>query len=142
KGDYPAELNITIPFSLVANDVQNNQLVVMPAYWFLHNMYALMRNCRKSIQRDRRVDKKQQFHYNFLEPDTVFELVRAIQDFEVWTGQMFFDLNEKDETVRETGKRILTSRQDLLCDKDVVVTGLENSDRPVVIRKMTEAYDI
>ena len=142
KGDYPAELNITIPFSLVANDVQKNKLVVMPAYWFLHNMYALMRNCRKSIQRDRRLEKKQQFHYDFLEPDTVFELVHAIRDFETWTGQIFFDLNEKDETVRETGKRILATRQDLLCDKDVVVNGLENSDRPVVIRKMTEAYDL
>ncbi len=142
KGDYPAELNMTIPFSLVANDVQNNQLVVMPAYWFLHNMYALMRNCRKSVKRDQRLEKKQHFHYGFLEPDTVFELVQAIRNFETWTGQKFFDLNEPQETVRETGKRILTSRKDLLDDQDLVANGLENSDRPVVIRKIVEAYDI
>src|SRR5690554_1103941 len=133
---------MTIPFSLVANDVQNNQLVVMPAYWFLHNMYALMRNCRKSVKRDQRLEKKQHFHYGFLEPDTVFELVQAIRDFETWTGQKFFDLNEPQESVRETGKRILTSRKDLLDDQDVVANGLENSDRPVVIRKIVEAYDI
>ena len=142
KGDYPAELNMTIPFSLVANDVQNNQLVVMPAYWFLHNMYALMRNCRKSVKRDQRLEKKQHLHYGFLEPDTVYELVQAIRDFETWTGQKFFDLNEPQETVRETGKRILTSRKDLIDDQDVVANGLENSDRPVVIRKIVEAYDI
>lgn len=41
KGDYPAELNIPIPFSLVNNDVSKDQLVVMPAYWFMYNMYAL-----------------------------------------------------------------------------------------------------
>src|SRR5215210_8077721 len=29
KGDYPAELNIPIPFSLVSNDVSSNRLIVM-----------------------------------------------------------------------------------------------------------------
>ena len=31
KGDFPAELNIPIPFSLVSNDIANDQLVIMPA---------------------------------------------------------------------------------------------------------------
>src|SRR5690606_16583570 len=104
--------------------------------------YALMRNCRKSVKRDQRLEKEQTFHYGFLEPDTVYEMVGAIRDFETWTGQKFFDLNEPQESVRETGKRILTSRKDLLDDQGVVAYGLENSDRPVVIRKIVEAYDI
>ncbi|HTC00387.1 MAG TPA: DUF4954 family protein, partial [Ferruginibacter sp.] len=36
KGDYPAELNIPIPFSLVSNHVTSNKLVVMPGYWFMY----------------------------------------------------------------------------------------------------------
>ncbi len=47
KGDFPAELNIPIPFSLVHNDVSNDRLRVMPAYWFMYNMYALARNAAK-----------------------------------------------------------------------------------------------
>src|SRR6185437_2759658 len=35
KGDYPAELDIPLPFSLLSNDVSNDELMVMPAYWFL-----------------------------------------------------------------------------------------------------------
>src|SRR5690606_1000976 len=57
KGDYPAELNIPIPFSLINNDVSNNCLVVIPAYWQMYNMYALARNAAKYVERDRRINK-------------------------------------------------------------------------------------
>jgi hypothetical protein len=41
KGDYPAELNIPLPFSLVSNDVSKDELVIIPCYWLMYNMYAL-----------------------------------------------------------------------------------------------------
>jgi carbonic anhydrase/acetyltransferase-like protein (isoleucine patch superfamily) len=44
KGDYPSELDIPLPFSLVSNDVSNDELHVMPGYWFIYNLYALTRN--------------------------------------------------------------------------------------------------
>ena len=53
KGDYTSELNITIPFSLVSTDVHKNELIVIPGYWFMYNMYALARNSWKYIDRDR-----------------------------------------------------------------------------------------
>ncbi|MEJ7770062.1 MAG: DUF4954 family protein, partial [Chitinophagaceae bacterium] len=37
KGDYPAELDISLPFSLISNDASNDQLVIMPGYWFMYN---------------------------------------------------------------------------------------------------------
>ena len=74
KGDYPAELNITIPFSLVSNDVANDKLVIMPGYWFMYNMYALERNAWKYVDRDKRIDKIQNIEYDYLAPDTVNEL--------------------------------------------------------------------
>ncbi|MES1224869.1 MAG: DUF4954 family protein, partial [Bacteroidota bacterium] len=53
KGDFPSELNIPIPFSLISNDVTNDKLVVMPGYWFMYNMYALARNAGKYTGRDK-----------------------------------------------------------------------------------------
>ena len=78
KGDYPAELNIPIPFSLVSNDVANDKLVVMPGYWFMYNMYALERNAWKYADRDRRTDKIQLLEYNYLAPDTINELFDSL----------------------------------------------------------------
>ncbi len=79
KGDFPAELDIRIPFSLVSNDVTNNKLVVIPGYWFMYNMYALARNEWKYIARDRRTEKIQHIEYNFLAPDTINELFDALK---------------------------------------------------------------
>lgn len=78
KGDYANELNIPIPFSLISNDVSNDQLVVMPAYWFMYNMYAMERNAWKSQDRDRRTEKIQTIEYDYLAPDTVNEIFTAL----------------------------------------------------------------
>lgn len=78
KGDYPAELNIPIPFSLVSNDVSADRLVVMPGYWFMYNMYALARNSWKYLDRDRRTKKIQTLEYDYLAPDTINEMFDSI----------------------------------------------------------------
>ncbi|MCK7461944.1 MAG: hypothetical protein MZU84_07750 [Sphingobacterium sp.] len=41
KADYPAELDIPLPFSLLNNNASKDQLEVMPAYWWMYNMFAL-----------------------------------------------------------------------------------------------------
>ena len=82
KGDYPAELNIPVPFSLISNDVANDKLVVMPGYWFMYNMYALERNSWKYIDRDRRTDKIQLIEYDYLAPDTINELFSSLNILE------------------------------------------------------------
>jgi hypothetical protein len=79
KGDFPAELNIPFPFSLVSNDVARDILVIMPGYWFMYNMYALERNAWKYEDRDRRTDKIQQLEYDYLAPDTINELFDALK---------------------------------------------------------------
>jgi len=78
KGDFPAELHIPIPFSLVSNDTTNDQLVVMPAYWFMYNMYALERNAQKYVDRDKRTTKAQLIEYDYLAPDTINEIFTAL----------------------------------------------------------------
>ncbi len=82
KGDFPAELTIPVPFSLISNDVANDSLLVMPAYWFMYNMYALARNAQKYVDRDRRTEKIQHIEYDYLAPDTVNEIFDAIKILE------------------------------------------------------------
>lgn len=79
KGDFPSELNIPIPFSLVSNDVSRNKLVVLPGYWFMYNMYALARNAQKYQDRDRRTGKTQHLEYDYLAPDTINELFDSLK---------------------------------------------------------------
>jgi hypothetical protein len=115
KGDFPAELNITIPFSLISNDVANDELVIMPAYWFMYNMYALERNAWKTKDRDRRTEKKQTIEYNYLAPDTVNEIFAAIPTLETLSP----DINDSATT-----------------------SGLENIDRRTTVIKVTQAIKI
>lgn len=82
KSDFPAELNIPIPFCLVSNDVANDKLIVMPGYWFMYNMYALARNEWKYIARDKRTEKIQRIEYDYLAPDTINELFDALKILE------------------------------------------------------------
>ena len=96
KGDFPAELNIPIPFSLVSNDVTNDRLVVMPAYWFMYNMYALERNAWKYRDRDRRTEKIQLIEYDYLAPDTVNEIFAGVKFLESLSPG-------KDDTAETTG---------------------------------------
>lgn len=82
KGNYPSELNIPFPFTLVANNTDSSKLVLRPAYWFNYNMYALERNSWKFEARDKRKVKKQLFEYDYLAPDTALEIVKAVEMLE------------------------------------------------------------
>jgi hypothetical protein len=115
KGDFPAEMNITIPFSLVSNDVANDELVIMPAYWFMYNMYALERNAWKYADRDKRTEKIQLLTYNYLAPDTINEVFDALILLEKLT------VNEKG---------------------DAFTNGLENTNRKTKIIKVPQAIKV
>ena len=89
KGDYPVELNIGLPFSLVSNDQSKDRLIIMPAYWFLHNMYALARNAWKYADRDKRINKTQLLEFDYLAPDSINELVEGIAILQQATGKAY-----------------------------------------------------
>jgi hypothetical protein len=78
KGAFPYEMNVPLPFSLVSNDIANDKLVIMPGYWFMHNMYALARNAWKFENRDKRTEKIQRIEFDYLAPDTINEMFAAI----------------------------------------------------------------
>ena len=79
KGDFPFEMNISLPFCLVSNDVANDKLVLMPGYWFMYNMYALARNAWKFEDRDKRTERIQKLEFDYLAPDTINEMFTAIK---------------------------------------------------------------
>ena len=91
KADYPGELNITLPFSLVSNNVQKNRLEVMPAYWWMYNMYALHRNIDKYAWRDRRQAGRQHIVFSPFAPDTAEEIIVGRELLRLWTARAYHE---------------------------------------------------
>ncbi|MDR2618492.1 MAG: DUF4954 family protein [Treponema sp.] len=87
KGDYPYELNISLPFSLVNNNTKLDRLEVMPAYFWMYNLYALERNSWKASNRDKRKVKKQHIETDYLAPDTAEEIISALSLMEGWMAE-------------------------------------------------------
>jgi len=113
QGDYPAELDIPLPFSLVSNDRTRDRLLVMPAYWWMYNMYALARNSWKYQVRDDRRTRIQKIEFEALAPDTVEEIFLALELLPTWTQRT--------------------------ADGEILGPRLEKSSRPVVILKARQA---
>jgi hypothetical protein len=88
KGNYPAELRIPLPFSLVTTSPEGTRREVMPAYWWRYNMYALERNSWKFKNRDRREFKTQYYETEYLAPDSVAEIIKALALLDTWKAEM------------------------------------------------------
>ncbi len=145
KGDFPAELNIPIPFSLVSNDVHNDRLLVMPAYWFMYNMYALSRNAGKYQSRDKRVKKDQVIEYDFVAPDSINEVFEALEILKKQTGKAWALKNKKsikEEQLAKTGAELLQKKPETVQSLEILATGFENSNRKTVILKADRAWTI
>jgi hypothetical protein len=145
KGDFPAELNIPIPFSLVSNDVSRDRLVVMPAYWFMYNMYALARNAGKYEGRDRRIEKIHFLEYDFLAPDSINEIFDGLKLINTavaaaWLKKHPVKKNPKDLHV--LGQEILNDKRKNIDDLEILIEGFENTNRKVELVKAGEASRI
>jgi carbonic anhydrase/acetyltransferase-like protein (isoleucine patch superfamily) len=157
KGNYPAELDIPFPFCLISNDTSKDELVIMPAYWFLHNMFALARNAWKYADRDKRIEKIQLLEYNYLAPDSVQELATGIEELQIIAAKSLHKHQLQKSAAQEnilsnqfTDRNVLISEGKFLLDtKDpsifqipFIAEGLENSKRVVRILKMEKGYAI
>jgi len=146
KGDYPSELDIPLPFSLLSDDRANDRLLVIPAYWWMYNMYALARNTWKFSTRDTRKTKTQHIEFDSLAPDTAEEIIRAMTLLEIWTGKAGRRAEGKptdgaaDAELAAEGRRLLEKPESECQDLEVLGENMENSHRPVVILKAHRAY--
>jgi Domain of unknown function (DUF4954) len=159
KGNYPAELDIPIPFSLVSNDVSNDELIIMPAYWFMHNMYALARNAWKYGDRDKRLEKIQLLEYEYLAPDSITEIASGIEQLQLIVARSWLHhqnqstITKEDMLVRNNiyadltalkkkGKHLLENNDPTLHSISFFAEGYENSSRKIRVIKLLKGYSI
>jgi len=146
KSDYPAELDIPFPFSLISNNPSSDQLEVMPAYWWLYNMYALARNSWKFQNRDKRRNKTQHIEFEPFAPDTVEEMIHALRLLEIWTGKAAIRKQGKpadgygEEDLAAMGRECLAGDPGMTGGLEVLGENMENSHRKVVILKPRQAW--
>lgn len=116
KGNYIHELNVRFPFCLLSDNMKLHRREVMPAYWWLYNMYALERNSAKFAKRDNRFYAVQHIETDYLAPDTVSEMLNAVD--------YLSDLLQKTDNPEE-----------------IYATDIEKSHTPVKILKPVRALD-
>lgn len=146
KGDYPAELDIPLPFSLLNNNTAANQLEVMPAFWWLHNMYALARNTWKTRNRDHRRTKVQHIEPEALAPDTIEEIFHARTLLEVWVAKASLRAQGRpaqglsDGDLARMGRELLGRTHEKPEGLEVLGECMEKSSRKVVLISAVEGY--
>jgi hypothetical protein len=146
KADYPAELDIPLPFSLLNNNSSKDQLEVMPAFWWLHNMYALARNSWKFQNRDKRINKVQNIEFDTFAPDTIEEVIHARRLLELWTAKASLRQKEKsaedhsENDLLKLGQDLLSGKEDAISRLEILGENMERTNRKVVILKAYQAY--
>lgn len=142
KGDYPAELNIQLPFSLISNDETANKLVVMPAYWFMYNLYALARNSAKYVDRDNRTKKIQHIEYDYLAPDSVNEIFTALKLLQKFTAQAVNKGLKDEAALINEGEKIISDPSTDFKKLEIYAEGFECTNRRTQLIKVKEAHRI
>lgn len=95
KGSYQNELNIMFPFSLVASNGPCQPITIIPAYWFMYNMYAVARNKAKFEKRDKRIVKVQTIETDPLAPDTIQEIEYGLRRIIELTADYLLELKNE-----------------------------------------------
>lgn len=156
KGNYPAELYVPFPFAMLIDNTSTHQREVMPAYYWMYNMYALERNSWKFSVRDKRVHKEQFIETAYLAPDTVQEIIKALDILEGLTGAYYlekkgdsqalqdFDPWNIPEKLKALGRKILDAPDSYPDFMEFVRGGLycnfiERSKQSVKILKIPES---
>jgi hypothetical protein len=147
KGDYPYELNISLPFSLVNNNVKKDRLEVMPAYFWMYNLYALERNSWKAENRDKRKHKLQRIEMHYLAPDTAEEIMGALELMKGWllnAGIVPPSEGGTDNTLPvatgNAGEEDPEYAYIPRSDEEIPAGGLERHERSAVILKPRRAW--
>jgi NDP-sugar pyrophosphorylase family protein len=145
KGDYLFELNIPFPFALLSLNYKDDQLEIMPAYWFMYNMYALARNAWKYADRDNRAEKIQLLEFDYLAPDSVNEMFESLRLIELFTGKAWFKKNNitnaNDNDCIEKGKELLIEKNAAINELEIIAEDFENSKRKTIVRRVQQSYD-
>ena len=123
-----------------------DRLEVMPAYWWMYNMYALARNSWKYTARDKRKHKLQNIEFNAYAPDTMEEAAYAMTLLEKWIAKAWIRKNGNDpanmtqQELKEKGQQLLFGDKKEVKDLEVLAEEIEKGNRKVRVLKTYEAY--
>lgn len=114
KGSYQHELNITYPFSLVLASGENEPVQIIPAFWFMFNMFAIARNRYKFEKRDRRLKKIQHIETDPLAPDSMQQILSSIGRLVELSKDHFQEIGLESVISAKTEKEKLQAAKDFL----------------------------
>ena len=140
------ELNIPFPFSLISNDPEKDELIIMPGYWLLYNFYALARNAKKYEDRDKRIKKTPIYEYDYLAPDTINEIATSLNIIAICVAKAVLIKEKKDtnltqDQLQKIGDSILNTKTKKEIDAlTIFVENIENSKRKTRLIKCYDAY--
>lgn len=120
KGSYQHELDIPYPFSLVAPGQNGDPSIhIVPAWLFMYDMFAVMRNKDKFSVRDKRIVKVQNIEFDPLAPDTMEEILQTLEriisltaDYLALSGDKKFADISKEEKKLQYAKDFLHKNPD------------------------------
>lgn len=115
KGNYQHELDISYPFSLVApSENAFSPVDIVPAWWFMYNTFAVVRNKYKFKSRDRRLTKVQNIETDPIAPDTVQEIISAVDRIITLTSERLESLDRERFEKAESKESLLIQAKDFL----------------------------
>ncbi len=120
KGSYPNELDIPYPFALVSPGNNGSpKISVIPAWWFMYDMFAITRNNAKFKKRDKRIVRVQNIETDPLAPDTMQETIDGIERLIKLTANYLTETKNPwmkgavtPEEIRQTAKDFLHKHPD------------------------------
>ena len=128
------------------NNAAKNERELMPAYWWMYNMYAIARNTSKYVSRDKRKRKIQNIEFETFAPDTIEETIEARKLLEVWVAKAYLRSKGEDPEkyeyydLRDCGKNLLYNEPNTVNALDVFGEHIEKGKRKVRILKPLKAY--
>ncbi len=115
KGSYQCELDIPYPFALVAPGTDGSpKITIIPAWWFMYDMFAITRNNVKFKNRDKRKIKVQDIETDPLAPDTMQEVMVALDRIINLTAQYLQKIKSDYMEGADTPEKIYQAAKDFL----------------------------
>ena len=115
KGSYQNELDIPYPFALVSPGLNGNQAIrIIPAFWFMYDMFAITRNNNKFKKRDKRAIKVQNIETDPFAPDTMQEIIASLDRIIGLTSKYLLDTKNDAMEGASTPEQIYQKAKDFL----------------------------
>lgn len=119
KGSYQYELDIEYPFALVAQgESPDSPVHIIPAWWFMYDMFAIVRNKYKFSARDKRIQKIQHIETDPFAPDTMQEVEDAIDRLIDLTAENLSELAPERAEKADTPEKLRQAGKDFLHSKE------------------------